>query len=177
MKTVLGEDELGRLATSLFQSALTTGTYTHYSSSLTGFFNFCAEQSLEPLATTPVDIARYIAWLGLRGTVSANSLTPYLSAINRFMQDHALPPVALGPLVAGVRKGLMNCQTDIDPLLERLPVPAPVALAILELGEKLLTMTTSDPEDTNLPVLRATVATIASYVFFNRGECSACALT
>jgi hypothetical protein len=176
MRSVLGEDELGLLATSLFQSALTSGTYVHYSSNLTGFFKFCSEHALEPLATTPVDIARYIAWLGLRGTVSATSLTPYLSAINRFLQDHALPPVALGPLVAGVRKGLMNCQTDTAPLPERLPLPAPVALAILELGEKLLPETDWDPEDPTLPVLRAAVATIASYVFFNRGECSACAL-
>ena len=88
-----------------------------------------------------MDIARYIALLGLRGTVSATSLTPYLLAINWFLQDHALPPVALGPLVACVRKGLMNCQTDTVPLPERLPLPAPVALAILELGEKLLTET------------------------------------
>jgi hypothetical protein len=108
--------------------------------------------------------------------MSATKLTPYLSAINRFLQDHALPPVALGPLVAGVRKGLMNCQTDTAPLPERLPLPAPVALAILELGEKLLPETDWDPEDPTLPVLRAAVATIASYVFFNRGECSACAL-
>ena len=177
MNTVLGEDELGLLATSLFQSALTSGTYVHYSSNLTGFFKFCTEHSLEPLEVTPVDIARYIAWLGLRGTVSATSLTPYLSAINRFLQDHARPPVALGPLVAGVRKGLMNCQNDTAPLPERLPLPAPVALAILELGESLLAWTDWDPEYPHLPLLRATVATIASYVFFNRGECSACALT
>jgi hypothetical protein len=120
---------------------------------------------------------RYIACLGLRGTVSATSLTPYLSAINSFLQDHALPPVALGPIVAGVRKGLMNCQTDTAPLLERLPLPAPIALAILELGEQLLTETTWKPKDPIMPELRATIASIASYVFFNRGECSACALT
>jgi hypothetical protein len=109
--------------------------------------------------------------------VSATILTPYLSTINRFLKDHALPPVALGPLVAGARKGLMNCQTNTAPLPERLPLPAPVTLAILELGEKLLTETTWDPKDPIMPVLRAAVTTIASYVFFNRGECSACALT
>jgi hypothetical protein len=41
MRTVLGEDELGLLATSLFKSALTSGTYVRYSSNLTGFFKFC----------------------------------------------------------------------------------------------------------------------------------------
>jgi hypothetical protein len=35
----------------------------------------------------------------------------------------------------------MNFQTDTAPLPERLPMPAPVALAILELSEKLLTET------------------------------------
>ena len=86
-------------------------------------------------------IARYIAGLGLYGTVSATSSIPYLSPIIKFLQDHALPPVALGLLVAGVQKGLMNCQTDTAPLPERLPLPAPVALAILEMGERLLTET------------------------------------
>ena len=46
MQQVLGGDTLGLLATSLF------------------------------LEATPVDITSYIAWLGLRGTVSASSLTP-----------------------------------------------------------------------------------------------------
>ena len=58
MRTLLGEDELGPFATSLFQSALTSGAYVHYSSNLAGFFKFCTEHTLEPLATTPVDIAR-----------------------------------------------------------------------------------------------------------------------
>jgi len=79
----------------------------------------------------------YITWLGIRGTVAATSLQPYLSFINKFLQDHALPPVALGPLVPGVDKGLDNCQEDLDPLPQRLPLPAPVALEILELAESL----------------------------------------
>ncbi len=32
-----------------------------------------------------------------------------------------------------------------------------------------------DPQDPDLPLLRAAVATVTAYVFFNRGECSACA--
>ena len=53
------------------------------------------------------------------------------------MQDHALSPVALGPLVFGVRNGLENCQEDMAPLPQRLPLPASVALEILELAESL----------------------------------------
>ena len=175
MKHVLGEDELGRIATSLFPSALTSGTYGHYSSNLTGFFKYCDLFVIEPLQVTPVDIARNIARLGQRGTVAATSLTPYLSAINNSLKDHALPPIALGSLVAGVRKGLTNCQLDTAPLPERLPLPAPVSLAILELGEALLRSITWTPQDPDMPLLRVAVATVTTYVFFNRGECSACA--
>jgi hypothetical protein len=63
---------------------------------------------------------------------------PYLSAINMFLQDHARPPVALGPLVSGERKGLEKCQRDASPTPECLPLPAPVALSILEGAEYML---------------------------------------
>ncbi len=99
---MFGEDELGQLATSLFQSALTTGTQKNYGSNLTSFYMFCDSFLLNPLTVGPIDTARYIAWLGQRGTMAADSLQPYLSTINRLLMDHALPPVALGPLVTGV---------------------------------------------------------------------------
>jgi len=53
---------------------------------------------------------------------------------------------------------------------------APVALAILELAERLLLIVIWEAEDPNLLLLRAAAASIASYVFVNREECSACAL-
>ena len=115
LTSVFGEDEIGRIATSLFQSALTTRTRENYSSNLASFYTFCDTSLLDPLAVGPIDIARYVAWLGQRGTVAAESLQPYLSAINRLLLDHALPPVALGPLVTGARKGLSNCQEDSQP--------------------------------------------------------------
>ncbi len=65
------------------------------------------------------------------------SLQPYLASINKYLQDHTLPPVALGPLVSGVRKGIANCQEDLARLLQRLPLPAPVAFEILELAGSL----------------------------------------
>jgi hypothetical protein len=176
MVKVLGDDELGKVASSLFQSSLTSGTYRHYSSNLNGFFKYCDLFLLDPLEVTQIDIARYIAWLGQRGSVSATSLTPYLSAINRFLQDHARQPVALGTLVAGVRKGLANCQEDLAPLPQRLPLPAPVALEILQLAERLQLTAVYHWTNPDLPLLRAAVATLTAYTFFNRGECGACAL-
>ena len=177
LSNIFGGDALGARAMSLFQSALQPGTYASYNSNLAGFFSYCQEYNLAPLDTTAIDIARYVAWLGERGTVAADSLQPYLSAINRFLQDHARPPVALGPLVTGVRKGLAQCQVDTLPLPERVPLPAPVALAILELAEGLLTSVRWQPADPHLLLLRAAVATIASYIFFTRGECGATAHT
>jgi hypothetical protein len=70
--------------------------------------------------------------------VATDSLQPYLSTINKFLLDHGKPPVALGPMITGVSKGLANCQRDLVPTLERLPLPVLVALAIREKAERLL---------------------------------------
>ena len=85
-------------------------------SNLKSFFEFCTISLLDPQKVSPIDIARYITWFSKRGTVVGASLQPYLSSINKCLQDHALPPVALGPLVSGDRKGLENCQEGLAPL-------------------------------------------------------------
>ena len=48
-------------------------------------------------------------------------MQPYLFVVNKFLQDHARPQVALGPLVSGVRKGLEKYQRDENPTPERTP--------------------------------------------------------
>ena len=107
--------------------------------------------------------------------MAADSLQPYLSAINRFLKDHNVAPTALGPIVTAVRRGLGNAQLDTDPADTRVPLPAPVALAILEQGERLLPRVNwrSGTPSPDLLLLRACVAVITAYVFFNRGECGA----
>jgi hypothetical protein len=155
---------------------LRTRTRGKYNSNLASFYTFCDTSLLDPLAVGPIDIARYIVWLGQRGTLATKSLQPCLFAINRLLLDHALPPVSLGNLVTGVRKGLSSCQEDLQPRPRRMMLPAPVALAILELAERLLLTIHWEVEDPNLMLLRASAASIASYPFFNQGECSACAL-
>ena len=117
---------------------------------MNGFFEFCELNTIAPLDVSSVDIARYIALLGERGTVPATSMQPYLSAINKFLQDHARPPVALGPLVSGVRKGLEKCQRDASLAPERLPLPAPVAMSILEGAEYMLSLVHWDQGDPRL---------------------------
>ncbi len=110
--------------------------------------------------------------MGDRGTVATDNLQPYLSAINKFLLDHGKPPVALGAMVAGVRLGLANCQTDMAPTPGRLPLPTLVALAILERAEALVK--NRDKWVANdIRLLRASIATIAFYISFCRGECGA----
>ena len=135
MKIVFGDDDLGKATTTLFQAATSKRTDQNYNSNLKSYVEVCDVSLLEPRDASPIDIARYITWLGERGTVVASRLQSYLSSINKYLQDHALPLVALGPLVSGVRKGLANCQEDMAPLPQRLPMPALVALEILELAE------------------------------------------
>ncbi len=85
MGKVFGTDHLGRDATTMFQSALQEDTYENYGSNMRSLISFCEVFQINPLEATPVDIARYLAWLGKRGTIAAGNLQPYLSAINRYL--------------------------------------------------------------------------------------------
>lgn len=172
MGPLLGDDALGRSTLKLLQASLETRTYQTYGSTIKMFLQFCAEEGLDPLDLTPVQAARYVAWLGHRGTVAAGSLQPYLSAINKLLQDHGRPPVALGPLVAAARKGLKNRQSSLRPKDARLPLPAPVALSILEHAERLVPdLTWDNSSGLQLESLyRAMVAVLVNYIFFCRGE-------
>jgi hypothetical protein len=49
-------------------------------------------------------LPKFVTWLGNLGTIKASSLQAYLSAVNNFYKDHEHEPVALGDLVARVRK-------------------------------------------------------------------------
>ena len=135
---LLGDDDLGAATLALCQASLQPRPYNTYASTLTSFMTFCHEQNVSPLEVTPVHVARYVAWLGRQGTVAAGSLHPYISAINRFLQDHGRPPVALGPLVADVRAGIKNSQVALQPPPARIPLPALVAADMLAYVEDLV---------------------------------------
>eukprot|EP00873_Tetraselmis_striata_P004168 jgi/Tetstr1/424432/TSEL_001453.t1 len=78
---------------------------------------FSAEQGVPPLDDTAATVARYIAWQGLRGTVKAASLQPYLSAINGFYRDHGAEPVAQGDLIS---KGAATAAYAIGVVLQKI---------------------------------------------------------
>ena len=117
LQSVFDTDDLGARAFALYQSSLQPRTYRNYGSNLTGFLRFCEEILRRNSAPdiTNAEIARYLAWMADQGTVAADSLQPYLSAINKFLMDHGKPPVALGPLIDGVQKCLANCPRDLAP--------------------------------------------------------------
>ena len=71
MASVFGDDELARATLALYQSSLSARSYENYGSCLKGYLLYCDEQGLDPLEATPPEIARYVGWLGLRGSVAA----------------------------------------------------------------------------------------------------------
>jgi hypothetical protein len=112
--------------------------------------------------------------LALLGTVAASSLQLYFSAVNKFFRDHQRQPIAVGELLADARHGLEMLQHRLVPTTSRLPLPAPVALDILQAAAALrdtLTWTTAAlPE---LQRFRACLAVYVNYIFFCRAELGA----
>ena len=96
-----------------------------------------------PLDGTAAQIVRYIAYLGSLNTIAADSMQPYLSAINRYLQDHQRQPVAMGPMVVDAQAGLAGLQVPLVEPTRRAALPAVVAKQIhnlaLSLSQKALT--------------------------------------
>jgi hypothetical protein len=119
-------------------------------------------------------MVRYTAWLALLGTVAATSLQPYFSAVNKFFRDHQRQPFAVGELLADARRGLEMLQHRLLPTASRLPLPAPVALDILEAAATLRDTFTRTPDA--LPQLqrsRACLAICVNHIFFCPAETGA----
>eukprot|EP00873_Tetraselmis_striata_P008601 jgi/Tetstr1/428865/TSEL_018850.t2 len=95
------------------------------------FATFCEQEGLRPLQATTSTIVRYTAWLGMQGTVGAESLQQYYSSINKYFRDHQRQPVALGEMVADARRGLAIQQERLAAEDVRVALPAPVAADIL----------------------------------------------
>jgi hypothetical protein len=77
-------------------------------------------------------MVRYTAWLGLLGTVAASSMQPYFSASTKYFQDHQVPRIAVGEILADARRGLEMQQQRLVPSDTKLPLPYPFALEILQ---------------------------------------------
>jgi hypothetical protein len=121
-------------------------------------------------------MVRYTAWLALLGTVAAGSLQPYFSAVNKLFRDHQRQPIAVGELLADARRGLEMLQHRLTPTTSRLPLPAPVALAVLLAADTLRrTLPWTPAALPQLQRFRACLAICVSYTFFCRAKtCARC---
>ena len=176
--SLLGEDPLGQLGTEMMTSQLAESSYKTYGTGLRSFSAFCATEGVDILDATPQTIVRYLAWLCDRGTVAAGSLQPYLSSINRFLQDHLRAPVALGPLVVSAKKGYAHLQTALTPATPRTFLPPTVAYKILVSAERMC----QNPDLASAPSglrlsLRAAAAVLLNYIFFARASTGVLAQT
>jgi site-specific recombinase XerD len=102
---LVGTCDLGELVLDLLTGSLAHTTY-NYGTGMRRFTVFCHEEGITPLEATAANMLRFAAWLARAGTIAANSLQPYFSAINKFFRDHMKEPVALGPLLTDARRGL-----------------------------------------------------------------------
>lgn len=169
----IGSDELGKFTISLLASAKEQGTYKSYSSNFNRFVEFCGEEKppVHPLQANVGTICRYIGWQGLRGTVGAENLQPYLSAINRVYKDHGLDPVAQGDLIDEVIKGLQGVQTPLVDKKKRVALPAQAALKCFEQAEQFLQRMKHGGADLHtFTLFRDCLATVVSYQWFNRSD-------
>jgi len=172
MQRLLGTDSLGAKTLELLTAAWAKSTSDTYNSAIKPYFQFCEEQGLPPLAATTATMARYIAWIGERGTIKATSLQPYLSAVNGFFKDHGAEPVAQGELVAKVRRGLAASQVSLQPSRTRLYLPARILVSSLRLAKDLrtqLTDTWTQAQAELILLFRACLATVLLATFFCRG--------
>jgi hypothetical protein len=94
-RDLLNTDHLGAIDISLLSSSLAPPTYANYDSALRPYFAFCDADGRPPLHAAPATMVRYTTWFGLRGTVVANSMQLYFSAVNKCFRDHQLPPSPL----------------------------------------------------------------------------------
>eukprot|EP00873_Tetraselmis_striata_P033320 jgi/Tetstr1/453584/TSEL_003979.t1 len=95
-----GTAVIGTTALDLLTGSLAPRIYNNYGSGMRTFAAFCNKEDNRSLDATPGTIIRYTAWLGLRGTVAAESLQQYFSALNKYFREHQRQPVVLGELLA-----------------------------------------------------------------------------
>jgi hypothetical protein len=125
----------------MLSSSLAPTTYANYDIGMRQFAVFCHEEDIHPLQVTTQSVVRYTAWLGLQGTVAAASLQQCYSAINEFFRDHQKQPIAVGELVADARRGLELQHERLEASCPCLPLPAPLALSLLDAAAELRTHT------------------------------------
>jgi hypothetical protein len=117
-------------------------------------------------------MARYIAWIGERGTIKETSIQPYLSAMNGFFRYHGSELVGQSDLVGKVRRGLAASHVSLHPSRTRMYLPAWIIGSSLRLAKDLRTQLTNTwtPAQSDIILLfRACLATVILSTIFCRG--------
>ena len=125
----------------VMSKALAPTTAGSYGGHLSRFVAFCAAQPDRP-SPLPAATDTVLRWLAgdvcAQGRVKADSLQPYLSAINRIHSDMGFDAPAVGHLVESYKSGLAHVQTAQGRPSERVYLPPPVVEQVLYLkfGDK-----------------------------------------
>jgi len=149
--------------------ALSSSTADSYGSHLARFVKFCEAQPDSP-SPLPASTGTVLRWLAgdvcVAGRVQADSLQPYLSAINRIHRDLDMDEPALGHLISSFKRGLGHLQADTGRKSERVYLPASVVQDILDWA-LALELSEATPL---LSAFRAAVAVVLTFVLFARGD-------
>jgi hypothetical protein len=127
---MLGTYHIMTTALNLASISLAPTTCANYDNGMRHLAALCHEEGIHPLQAITQSIVRYTAWLGLQGTVAAASLQQKYSAVSKFFRDHQRQPIAVGELLADARRGLEMHQQRLLVADPRLPLHAPLALAL-----------------------------------------------
>lgn len=160
----------GTTAIRLMASALEDSTVEQYGRHWATFCTWCAENSLEPLPATPRMIVAYIGTLAERGSIGADSLQPYLSAINAMHADHGFERPALGHMVARARQGMRRSQALVQTRDTRVPLPADAVMRILQSTLAARPSLEQRPPRERLAFLRRRYAVVLAFVFMGRQD-------
>ena len=122
----------GTTGVRLAASALEDGTVDQYARHWATFADWCAANRLDPIPASPRMILAYVGFLAEKGTIAADSLQPYLSAINTHHLDMGLERPAIGHVVTAARRGMRRAQALLTTRDSRIPLPAPAALEVID---------------------------------------------
>jgi predicted nucleic acid-binding protein len=149
--------------------ALTETTGSSYGRHFANFASWCADQPDRPppLPATTQTVLRWLdADVCAGGKVQAQSLQPYLSAINAVHEDLDYDKPALGHAVRRYRRGIAHLRTASGRGAQRVYLPPAVVSQLLDWA---LSLDLSRASRGEIRSFRAAVAVVFTFSFFARG--------
>lgn len=171
-RTQFGECAEGEEIVELLTHSLAPTTAASYGRHVARFAAWCASQPDKP-SPLPASTSTVVRWLVadvvVGDRVKADSLQPYLSAVNRVHRDLELDEPALGHVVQQVRRAVALRQADLGRDGQRVYLPAPVMERVLEwaLSQPLEALRGSAAL---AELYRAAAAVVLVFVIFCRGD-------